>query len=171
MRLIEQTPTRLVLAQQRPLLAVMMLVFVGLCVGMLGSLVWQTTQLMADFSSAQWLAIATWGLLGIGLLALAVWMLASAFYGNRLTLDRDSQRVTLRCARRLGQHTQEFAIFAISGLAVSHNADLNVFALMLVLRSGQQVALATVSPFAEQELHTLTRQVREFLNAPYHIST
>lgn len=167
MRLIEHTPNRLTLGQQRPLLAAAMLAMLGLSLLLVLNLATQTAQRADLFTGWQWIGLVVWGGLALGLVAFSVWTLNAGLRGTRLTFDRDAQTVTLRRHHQLGLRVQEYPIFAVSGLELVHNTELNIYALVLLLRSGQKVPLATASPYAEAELRRLVKLVREFLNQPY----
>lgn len=167
MRLLEHTPTRLTLGQRRPLLAMATLVMLGLSVLFLLNLTIHTAQRADLFTGAQWVGYVIWAGLALGLIGFSVWTLNVGLRGTRLTLDRESQTATLCRPHRLGLRVQEFAIFAVSGLELAYNAELNLYALVLILRSGEKVPLAAASPYAEADLRRLVKLVRDFLNQPY----
>ncbi|XWX03036.1 hypothetical protein VZO05_11030 [Aggregatilineales bacterium SYSU G02658] len=167
MRLLEQTPTRLTLGQNRPVLAAAMLAMLALSVLMLVNLLVQTAQRADVFTGAQWVGLVIWAGLALGLIGFSVWTLNVGLRGTRLTFDRDAQTVTLRRPFRLGLREQRFAIYAVSGLELIHNAEFKVYALVLLLRSGERLPLVTVSPYAEADVRRLVKRVREFLNQPY----
>ncbi|MFQ3646010.1 MAG: hypothetical protein SNJ54_09350 [Anaerolineae bacterium] len=167
MRLLEQTPTRLTLGQNRPVLALSMVAMLGLSVLLLFNLLWQTAQRGELFTPAQWVGLVIWAGLALGLIAFSAWTLNVGLRGTRLIFDRDTQTVTLRRPFRLGLREQRFSIYAVSGLELIHNAELKIYALVLILRSGEKLPLATGSPYAEEQLRRLVKLVREFLNQPY----
>lgn len=167
MRLLEHTPTRLTLGQQRPVSAAAMAVTLLLSVLLLINLTVQAAQRADLFTGAQWVGYFVWAGLALGLIGVSAWTLNAGLRGVRLTFDRSAQTVTLRRAHRMGLREQVFPIFAVSGLEVTHHSELRLFALVMLLRSGEKVPLATASPYAEAELRALVKIVRDFLNQPY----
>jgi hypothetical protein len=167
MRLLEHTPTRLTLGLNRPVLAAAMAIMLLLSVLLLVNLTVQTAQRADLFTGAQWVGYFTWAGLALGLVGVSAWTLNAGLRGVRLTFDRSTQTVTLRRAYRMGLREQVFPIFAVSGLEVTHHHELKLFALVMLLRSGEKVPLATGSPYAEADLRALVKIVRDFLNQPY----
>lgn len=165
MHIVEETSVRLRLVRRRLGFAVVMVVFTLLSVLMLVNLLIQTIQRLDVFNTAQWVAFVVWTFFALLMTLFGLWTLNSAVRGTSLTLDRAAETVTLQRARRFGREERTWAIYSIAGLEVQHNADMRLYALFLVLRSGERLALVSGSSYEAAQLRALTDLVRRFLHA------
>ncbi len=163
MRIVEHSDTRLVIAGKRTLFAAAMIVFVLLSAFLLVNLIIQSVDRLAIFTPIQWIGFVIWAALAGGLVVVGVWILNTNIHGVHCVFDRNHRVVTLRRPYRLTTKDEAWSINAIAGVEVTHNEELNIYAIWLILRSGERISLGSASPFEEENLQHISKTVREFL--------
>lgn len=163
MQIVEQTDNRLVLRQRRLGMGLVMAAFSVLTGLTLVNILVQGVQRLGTLNGGQLIGWVLW--LGfIGFMA-TVGVIASAtmLHGVTCTFDRVQETAAVQRTRYLRMQQQTFPIYSVSHLAVEQNAEVRVFGLFLVLRSGERIALATVPPHDEETIQRTARVVKGFL--------
>ncbi|MCU0512808.1 MAG: hypothetical protein MUE40_09585 [Anaerolineae bacterium] len=166
MKIVEHSPTRLILRQQQALLAAFFALFALVCLVMLVALFLQGITrlgLMNLFQVIGWLA---WlGVAGV-LVALGLLAWAGAQRGTRCTFDKQAGTFVLERAGGLRPSIRHGSLYSIAQLDVEHNAEVRQAGLFLRLRSGERLPLLTVPAHDETHLRGLLSTVRTFLWQP-----
>lgn len=108
-------------------------------------------------------ALLVFVLAGAGFVAFSLFLLLNVSRGVRVTFDRHAETVTIESARALRRHAETHSIYAVSHVRTERNDEIRAYALILVLRSGAQIPLATLPQHEQNHLESLVATVRGFL--------
>lgn len=88
-------------------------------------------------------------------------------FGRGVTFILDKTEEVMKL-QRMGLFRMNYithSIYGISHLHIEENSDVRAYGLWLVLRSGERIALGTLSALDEDEIDTLRKHVHGFLRA------
>ena len=165
MKIIEQTPQRLVLQQKRGGMAVVMAIFTLLSVFALLNLLLQGIASFSTLQPFERLSWVTWTLLIGVVVGIGGILWTSTARGTTCTFDKAAESVLISVPRLWRLRHTEHPIYAVSRIEAEHNAESKVYGLFLVLRSGERIALATMLAFEQDAVEGVVYRVRDFLRA------
>ncbi|HEX2622201.1 MAG TPA: hypothetical protein VHL11_18715 [Phototrophicaceae bacterium] len=168
LRIIEHTPTRLVLQDNRGGLRVLAVIFTSLSMFSLISLLLQSYQRLNRQQDDNLLNLRIAALLmfvtvSVGLVGFGVFAVFNLSRGVIFILDRTQETAILISAHRLRRVSHQYSIYAISHLQVETSPELRAYGLFLVLRSGEKIPLATFPEHEQDYLEQLIRTIHAFL--------
>jgi hypothetical protein len=162
-KVIEQTPTRLVLRSRRPVMAGTVLVFMALSFLALINLVLQSARRLSLLDPFQLLAVLLWLSLALAMLGFAWLAWQSLGRGRWCIFDLSTQELTLISPLGWRRQTRHIPLPALKRVDIEHNAEVRVYAAFLVLQNGERLAIASFSPFEEADARTLAKQIGQFV--------
>lgn len=168
LKITHQTPTRLVLRDDRRGLRLLAVVFTALSVLsvlMLVALAVQrfTSDPFISLIENRLVALLVFVVVGVGFVGLGLYTLLNVSHGITVTFDKVSETVTTHRARGVRSVKVQQSIYGVSGLAVERNDEMSLYGLYLVLRSGEQIPLATLPQHEQDTVDQMVRVVRQFL--------
>lgn len=169
LKIVEHTPNRLVLQDRHTgavafagcftLVSALSLVMLG--VQGVDSLILHDDQ--RDLLAIRLIGFGVFLLIGAGFLMMAVGALLHFWHGITCVFDKDAEVMTLHNMKLFRRDVQSWPIYGVSHLDAEFNADIRVYGLFVVLRSGERIPIATVPMIDEAHAQELKRQVRGFL--------
>jgi membrane glycosyltransferase len=170
LKIVEQTPTRLVLRDQRYMLRILALLFTvmsAFSATMLIILGYQrfTTDPNVNFLENRVAALLMFIIMTIAFTTVGLFTLFNVSHGVTVTLDKGSETVTIQRAKALSPITVSYAIYAVSRLEVEKNDEVDLYGIFLVLRSGERIALAALPQHEEERVEAMIQAVRTFLRS------
>ncbi len=168
LEIIEKTPRRIILRDQRPTAGLIAVVFTFLSLAGLIMLVFQMVTLFSDrilrFDGAAWMSgMIVFIALGVGFVALGVMASLHFWIGVACVLDKDSEAFILQRVDFFRTKTEEHSIYGISRVDVDENAEVHAFGVFIVLRSGQRIPVASYHQQDEDVMRATVGHLREFL--------
>lgn len=168
LQVIEQTPRRLVLRDQRSTAGLVALVFVALSVSgaltLLLQLVTGFSERIGRFDGPYWLlGMVVFLLLALGFVGLGLVAAVHFLVGVTCVLDKDRETVVIRQAGVLRPQQREVSIYAVSHIDVEHNIEVHAFGVFLVLRHYERVPVASFHQQDEDAMRALVKEMRAFL--------
>lgn len=100
---------------------------------------------------------------GLGFIAFGLFALINLSHSVHVELDRNDETVSIRSVNGLRPVTVTHSIYGVSHVAVESDPNLRVFALYLVLRSGERIVLTTLPAHEENQVERIRNAVRSFL--------
>lgn len=100
---------------------------------------------------------------GVGFAWLAAQTALTTLRGTTCTFDRGAATVTVHGPDGWRARHQQHSLYGVSHAHVEHNAELDTFALYLVLRSGERIPLGVCHAFQRAEVETTVQTIRAFL--------
>jgi hypothetical protein len=149
LRIIEHTPTRLVLRDDRRIQRAAAFLFTALSALSVTLLLLQAYQRTSP-------ALAMFVLIEVGFVTLGLFMLT-----HRVTVILDKGVETVTIHRR--STTIRQSIYGVSGLSVETNDEASLYGVYLVLRSGERIPLASLPQHDREHVEAMVRTVRAFL--------
>lgn len=162
--IIEQTSQRLIIQSKRGMMAVAMTIFVMFSIfTMLMIFGFGVQMLTTNFAWWRLLGYCVWQPLSIALVVVGVMFWNNAMRGLILIFDRDTEQVMIRKPRLLRMQENTYPIYSISRMEMEHIPQAHVFAVYLITKSGEQIAITSASQFEEEPMREIVKVVREFL--------
>jgi len=107
-----------------------------------------------------------WSFLFFGLTIIGMGGGLALAQGTRCIFDRSDETLIIERAPFRHSKAQSCSIYSVSHMAVTHNDEMNIVGLFLVLRSGEQIPLATLPPHDKPLAQHIAHEVRQFLRQP-----
>lgn len=170
LRIIVETPTVLVIKNQRNGGALLTAVFTVFSLLALEILVSQGVQVVIQPASggapiARVLSYAIFVLALSGCVGVGALTTLYLIVGTTCTFDKMAETLAIERMNLLRREREERPIYGFSHLDVETNAESRVYGVFVVLRSGERIPLAVVSYFDQAALEALLLRVRLFLRA------
>lgn len=167
---IEHTPTRLVVRDQRRTAGILAAVFTalsGLSVVILTgqaieSLIWAEQR---DFLVVRWFGFALFISFFVAFIAIGVMAYQHFMKGMTLILDKDDETMKLRMADVFRMKDITKPIYGISHVTVRNDERMRVYAIFIVLRTGDEFPIATLASVDEDQMKKVVAEMRSFLHA------
>lgn len=83
--------------------------------------------------------------------------------GISLIFDRTRETVQMRSYGFPRPERHELSIYSVVNLIAEFNQDIKVYGVFLVTRHGERLPVATLPPFAQEQVETILYTVRQFL--------
>lgn len=169
LQVIEQTPTRLVLKDQRFVSGVVAGIFTALSVGSLLMIAYQGVEslfmVQRDLIGWRIFGFALFLAFGVAFTLLGVMAYQHFMKGITLILDKNTETMYLQSVNifRLKETTR--SIYGVSHIEVETDDRMRVYALFVVLRSGEKLPLAAMSTVDEEHMEHVVSVIRGFLRA------
>lgn len=163
MKVLEQTPTRLVLRSHRPVMAATIVLFIALSGLAVLNLLLQSSRRLSVLDPFQVLALVLWLSLGLAMLVFAWLAWQSLGRGRVVIFDLEQQQMTLISPQGWRRQMRHIPLPALKRVEVEHNPEVRVYAAFLVLQSGERIALTSFSPFDEEKARALAKQIGQFV--------
>lgn len=169
LRIVEHSPTRLVLQDRRPRAALAALAVAALSTMMVLSLSVQGVQRLigtdVDFPLVRGLGLVVFLLLGAGLALIGGLAALNFGYGTLCVLDRASEAFILRRINLFRPQEIRHSIYGVARVDVEINDEVKAYGLFVVLRSGERIPLTAISMLDEAHMQHLVDQMRAFIRA------
>lgn len=168
LEVIEQTPQRLVLRDQRPTAGLISLLFTALSVGAVGLLIGQGISVLdarlGDSDAPYWLlGMGVFITLGIGFVLLGIGAVLHFLVGTTCVFDREAEQVIVERVALFRTQAEHHSIYGVSHVHVEANEEVHAYGVFLVLRSQQRVPVASFHKQDEDAMRALVREIRAFL--------
>lgn len=165
MEIIESTSQKLVIRFRRGLMAVVVAIFTILSIFVVLNLLVQGVMMLSQrYETWRVIALISWMALGLSMVGLGVTSWLNLARGATCTFDKVQEIVTIRQPRLFRMSEVTHSIYSVSHLDLLKNEETKSFAILLVLRSGERIPLATMSIYEEANLRGLIHEVRGFLH-------
>jgi len=163
MNITHHTNTRLVISHRRILWAFVLALFTAMSLFFLFSILSQGLRFISTMNGGEIMAFILW--IGVAILFVIGGATSCAVIGRgtECTFDKQREIMILRTPHLWRSSFHEYPIYGVSHLEVKHNEEVRVFGVFLVLRSGERIALGTVTPFDEAHVRNIGKTVRKFL--------
>ncbi|GEM_PF-6368068 len=164
MNIIEHTEARLVIRSKRGMMAVTMTLFVLFSI-LTAFMIFAYGLQMLSSNFAWWrlLGYLIWQPLSIALVFVGIMFWNNAMRGLTLTFDREAEQVTIRKPKFLRMKEQTHPIYSISRMEMELMPEERIFAIYLVTKSGEQIAITSASHFDEEPTRHIIKEIRNFL--------
>lgn len=168
LEIVENTPQKLILRDQRPTAGIIALIFTVLSIGAVGLLLIQVVSGFSDrigqFDGFLWLlGMVVFIALGAGFIVLGITASLHFLVGSTCIIDRDAEAVTLERVGFLRTHTEQHSIWGISHVEVEENVEVHAFGVFLILRSYDRIPVASFHRQDEEAMRSLVQEIRAFL--------
>lgn len=167
LQIAEHTPDRLVVREHAPGTGAALMLFVLGCLALMVLLpahniilIWRDGGMNPPLQILALLILLAAGCACVGLgLPVALGLLR----GSTCVFDRPSATIHLTRLHHLRPRTIQYPLYGVSHTRVATNDETRSHALYLVLRSGEEVLLASASVFEAEAVERVRQQVWHFL--------
>lgn len=167
MEITEQNETRLVLRKRGPLLGVLIGLFALVSLVAVVCPALQGIVLVAQRGEpdafTRVVSLVAFVLLGVGFIGLGTVVGLAVSRGVTCVFDRTTETVTVQKARWLRMQTLTYPIYGVSHLDLQRNEELGLYALALMLRSGERIVLTAEPLVYADQIARLAEAVRHFV--------
>jgi uncharacterized membrane protein (DUF485 family) len=168
LRIVEQTPTRLVLKDQHQVMAVLAGISAFLSAVSLVTLITQGTSriftpIAGEANLARIVAFLIFMLACAIFFCLGIWAAVHFSRGTTCILDKNEGTLTLETLHLFRMKRHDRPIYGLSHVDAETNAHARAYGVFLVLRSGEKIPLAAISMLEQDALESLLKQIRGFL--------
>ncbi len=168
LEVIEQSPRRLVMRDQRPTAGMIAVIFVILSVGAVALLIIQFLSIFAErlgqFDGFLWMVGTVMFIaLGIGFVILGMVAALHFLIGTTCVLDKDAEEFVIERVAFFRTQAERHSIYGISRINVQENEEVHAFGVFVVLKSGQHVPIASFHNQDEDAMRAIVRELLQFL--------
>ncbi len=168
LKIVEQTPTRLVMKDQNKTMALLAGISAILSAVSLVSLVIQGaerifTPIAGEANLARIIAFLIFILACAAFFCLGLWAAVHFSRGTTCILDKAAGTLTLETMHLFRMKRDDRPIYGLSHVDVETNEQARAYGVFLVLRSGEKIPIAAVSMLDKEDLESLLTQIRQFL--------
>lgn len=168
LKVIEESPSRLVLRDQRPTAGIIAAVFTGFSVFTVLAVAYQGIDLLIiradrDLIGMRLVGMALFLAFGIGFTLIGVMAYQHFTKGVTLVLDKAREIMHLQKVNIFRVTQREDPIYGISRIEVQTDERMRVYALYVVLRTGEKIPVAAMSSVDEADMERAVNAIRAFL--------
>ncbi len=170
LRVIEETPNRLVMKDKSPTAGLVAAVFTVLSVGSVLILAQQGIDILIIRNDRDLLLVRLFGFavflaVGVGFVLLGIAACCRFLKGVTFILDKTEETMYLQTVNFFAAQIVTQSIYAVSHIHIETDPRMRVYGLYVVLRSGQKLPLAAISTLDEADMQTAVNAIRAFLRA------
>lgn len=167
LKIVETSPTRLILRDQRRWASLLAVIFTLISIGALVIFISQLVTIIEsryERDGMLWVMVTVIFLLLISsLVILGIIATRHLTYGIHCEFDRQSETMTIRRIGVFGPIETRHSIYAISHAEARHNSEIGVYGVFLILKDNTQIPLASFYVVDETEMQRVINEIRTFL--------
>lgn len=168
LQIIEHTPTRLVLRDRRPSVALVAALFTGISTVTLIVLGAQGIQRLfidgtADLTVLRALTLVIFMGGGAALVLMGIAATLSFNQGITCVFDREAESLTISRVDIFRTVQHSYPIYGVARIDVETNDEVRAYGLFIVLHSGERVPLAAIPMIDREHMEHIVAELRAFL--------
>lgn len=167
LKIVEQSPTRLVLQDRRPRAALVAAAFTGISALIVVSLSAQGIQSFGndavDFRLLRVLGLAVFLAVCLGLVVVGGLATLNFRHGVTAVFDRERESFIVRRMNLFRPQEIAHPIYGVDRVDVETNDEIRAYGLFVVLRSGERIPLAAISMLDHDHMAQVVAAMRTFL--------
>ncbi|MDX2077185.1 MAG: hypothetical protein SFZ02_12190 [bacterium] len=167
LKIVESSPTRLVLKDQRGWATLFAWLFTLISAGAWLFFVAQIIPIIESSYARDgmlWvMVVVIFFSLISALVVLGVLVTRHFGYGIHCHFDRTAETITLEHIGIFHPVKKEYSIYAIGHVDTEHNTEIGVYGVFLVMKNGERLPLASFYEVDEAEMKTVINEIRTFI--------
>lgn len=168
LKVIEQTPSRMVLQDKRPISVFVAASFTLLNVCFVLVLGYTAVDILIfsepkDLMAWRYFGATVFILVGVGLTVIGLLVTLHFLHGVTVVFDKQAEEVRLESTHYFRAVQMTYPIYGVSRLDIETNNEMRSYGLFLVLRSGERIALTSFAMLDEEDMRRTVEQMRAHL--------
>ncbi|MCU0480587.1 MAG: hypothetical protein MUE54_05170 [Anaerolineae bacterium] len=167
LKVIYTTPTHLILKDQRRWATVFASLFTLISIIAFIIFIFQIADIVEnrlERDGMLWVMVALFFFMLIGgLVVIGIIATRHLSYGVHCEFDRTQEVMVIRRIGLLRPIETRHSIFAISRIETQHNAEIGMYGVFLVMKSGERIPLASFYEVDEGDMTAVINEIRTFL--------
>jgi hypothetical protein len=168
LQVVNQTPTRMILRDQRPTAGLVSIIFVFLSISAVSLLIFQGVSIFSDRIIGNdglfwFIGMAIFIALGFGFTLLGITAALNFLVGTTFIMDRETEEFVIERVGFLRTRAERHSLYGIKRIEVEENAEVHAFGVFVVLRNGESLPVASFHDQDEDAMRAVVREIHAFL--------